>query len=1145
VSWNAVIYAASYVVDVDGVEVPVTETTYSVVDYGTYVIKVKAISGDAEVYLDSDYSNVVTLNYEDPRSPLEAPIIDKEDYQTIYWLPVDNAISYQVYVDSESYGNPTTGFDFSIEDFDYGTFTLTVSALPEDSVTYKESPVSNEIVLELIDPATYKDRLELEIIGNRNVFLGDSFAYAANLSDTLGGDISNIDDEVVWSIVSGSAATIDASSGQLTTLEVGSVTIEAVLDLENEVVATQQVTILDRPTITVTIASYDKVTPANNIMSVTSAYDGTLYYAWLDEEPASYSDVISAVDAHQAAIVAGNQDILMDLGAPRGEDINVYFVLVCTLNEEVVGNSHIYDLLNLPLNAVRTHVTTATELQAALSANDEYIVLDNDIRVGGAWTRIETIFTGTLDGNHHKLYELTLSGGGTGIFKKLGNHAVIKNMTIADVTATGFSGAKNTILSSDLEKDARVIIRNVAFENTYMNAAIDGSSRSTAACLFGEYNYASDSSLELIIDNTYIDYRLDITRATQTWNIGAIFGTFVSASSKALTMTNVFVDIYVTGNFGNAGGLIGQGSGVVSLTNVVVHAEKENGSNIGSNFYLDIGSKRSDTTLVWTEDNVIYLSYTCTNANFGSVIVSDVNQITALSVADLISDSEGVFSFDTEDNVLSILVNGSSHEVEKAPESKLATPILEKNEYVVTWATVLGARGYLVTIDGGDPVAMATRIYDFAAFAVGDHTIQVVAVGNGYDIVNSDPSELMTVTIEPIVLDPLPQTTITLDGTTALWTAVAGAVGYQVYVNDAASGGVITNLSIDLSSYAYGEYHIQVIAVADNITNINSYLSNEVIFANKFEVTTATELRDAINANVGYIDIANDINLAAYTTASTLTFTGIIDGNNHVLSDLAFTSANSALIRTIGNGAIVRNLSFMDCTITAGGGNIAILASTVAANAKVKVINVAFVNIVAQTLFSNSSSTQGGVFGNYKDATDNNINITLDHVYVDYTHNVVRTEKAQSNIGAIFGTFQAGTNEALTIKNSYIKFNVSGWWSNAGALVGNNMPVTNIKNTVIEANYTNKHASSSSVKFDSGNTTNVVTSSGVILMTESDVSTRATLADSLLRSTTTLTIDDLLTLTLDEMSLWMVEEVAQTATITIAGSAYEIGVIAS
>lgn len=1143
VAWVAVAFAASYVVEVDDVEYPVNVNSFSVAEYGTYLIRVKAISGDTNVYLHSDYSDIVTLNHVDPRFPLEAPIIDKLNATTVYWLPVDDAASYQVYFDGVAHGQPMTTFNFSIADLDFGTYPITVTALPSDQLTYKASPASNQIVLEKIDPATYKDRLSLDIVGNRNLFLGDGHTYTVTLSDLNSADISNLSSAVTWSIETGDAATINSTTGQLSTLSAGEVVIKAVLNLEENVFVTKQITILQRPSISVSIALYDKVNLSSNLMNVTSSYDGTLYYVSLDNEPASANTILQHAQVKQVAITAGSSQVLMDIGTPRGEDINVYFVLVCTLNDEVVGNSNIFDIIQLPMNAVKTHVTNYVELQTALIANAEYVVLDNDINVAGSWARIDTTFTGTLDGNNHKLYNLNLTGGGTGIFKTLGHRAVIKNITFDSVTALGFDGASNAILSSKLAKNSRVIIRNVDFSNIYMRASVEGSSRSTAACLFGEYNYSDDTSLEVIIDNTFINYRYEITRTTQTYNIGTIFGTFVSTSSKALTLNNVFIDMYVSGNFGNAGGLIGQGCGTITLNNVVVHAEKEDGSNIATSFYTDLGSRRTEVPTVWTETNVIYLSYTSGNLRQGSLLLRDTTAINSVIVADLLAASNGLFSFNVTTEVLSFSINGNTYDVSKAPGTKLATPVLSKTGQAVTWEAVPGARGYQVIINDGSPIATTNTSYNIESLPVGDHEFVVIAIGNNYDVLNSDPSEKLVVTIEPVVLDPIAETVVSLDGTNVSWTAVGGAVGYQVYINGTAYGDVTTSLGLDLSAFTFGEYVIHVVVKADYVSFIDSDLSNVVTYAKKHAVTTATELKDAINSNIGYIDVSNDIDLTGYTVASSSTFTGLIDGNNNKLSNLTITSGSAALIKTIGNGATFRNMTIKDSTITAGESNMAVLASTITAGAKVKVINVAFVNIMAQTLVNNSSSTQGGVFGTYRSTTDNNINVLLDRVYVDYSHNVVRTDKAQSNIGAVFGAFEAGSQEALTIKNSYIKFHVAGYWSNAGALVGNNMTISGLTNTVIEANYSNKHASSSAVNFDSGNTTRVITSSHVILLSDSvNVGIRATLTDAITRTSANLTIDDLNTLMINDSSVWTIDPLLGTATLHVAGADYIINI---
>ena len=86
-------------------------------------------------------------------------------------------------------------------------------------------------------------------------------------------------------------------------------------------------------------------------------------------------------------------------------------------------------------------ISTAEDLYALGGSNKSYkLTADIDL-VGAAWTPISS-FSGTLDGDGHKILNFTVSGsnGNFGFFNTLGG--TVKNLTLenATVTATGTTG---------------------------------------------------------------------------------------------------------------------------------------------------------------------------------------------------------------------------------------------------------------------------------------------------------------------------------------------------------------------------------------------------------------------------------------------------------------------------------------------------------------------------------------------------------------------------------------------------------------------------------------------------------------------------------------------------------------------------------
>lgn len=95
VSWDAVSYAVSYLVDIDGMEYPIDTTSYSLVSFTEkklYHIKVKAIGG-GEDYLNSDWSDIKIY------ALLDTPVIFEYDEatKTVTWNDVTDSNLYRLY----------------------------------------------------------------------------------------------------------------------------------------------------------------------------------------------------------------------------------------------------------------------------------------------------------------------------------------------------------------------------------------------------------------------------------------------------------------------------------------------------------------------------------------------------------------------------------------------------------------------------------------------------------------------------------------------------------------------------------------------------------------------------------------------------------------------------------------------------------------------------------------------------------------------------------------------------------------------------------------------------------------------------------------------------------------------------------------
>ena len=70
-----------------------------------------------------------------------------------------------------------------------------------------------------------------------------------------------------------------------------------------------------------------------------------------------------------------------------------------------------------------------------------------------------------------------------------------------------------------------VTFENVALVDAVSNSSVAGSSRSTHGALIATYG-TTDMQVSIRLTNVYIQYTHNITRVTDTANIGGIFGNF-------------------------------------------------------------------------------------------------------------------------------------------------------------------------------------------------------------------------------------------------------------------------------------------------------------------------------------------------------------------------------------------------------------------------------------------------------------------------------------------------------------------------------------------------------------------------------------------------------------------------------------------
>jgi len=171
---------------------------------------------------------------------------------------------------------------------------------------------------------------------------------------------------------------------------------------------------------------------------------------------------------------------------------------------------------------------------------------------------------------------------------------------------------------------------------------------------------------------------------------------------------------------------------------------------------------------------------------------------------------------------------------------------------VLSWDTVTAAAGYGIYVNNVRQGATdaATSSFDLAALRlpVGTHTIQVRAIGDTVTF-DSDMSEPLSYVVGALTL-PAPANP-RIAGSIFRWNVVSNAVGYRIYANSLPVSAVITDTLIDLSELSLdgGINQIQVRAVGDGVSFLDSSLSAEVIFEAPYVVKPEFSLLAFNNGN--------------------------------------------------------------------------------------------------------------------------------------------------------------------------------------------------------------------------------------------------------------------------------------------------------
>jgi hypothetical protein len=161
--WDEVEHATNYIVYINDVGYPVSDTYYVIAEQGDYSIYVVALAGN---YEDSEHSDIfeLTLFYEN----IIAPDISISG-NTIEWDVVDDAVSYNVFLNGVK--NEVTGTEFLLDTS--GVYEVSVQAV----YPVGKSNVSESVIIDydLSTEPIQRYQYSLQSTGPLNLLNGDLY----------------------------------------------------------------------------------------------------------------------------------------------------------------------------------------------------------------------------------------------------------------------------------------------------------------------------------------------------------------------------------------------------------------------------------------------------------------------------------------------------------------------------------------------------------------------------------------------------------------------------------------------------------------------------------------------------------------------------------------------------------------------------------------------------------------------------------------------------------------------------------------------------------------------------------------------------------------------------------------------------------
>lgn len=594
---------------------------------------------------------------------------------------------------------------------------------------------------------------------------------------------------------------------------------------------------------------------------------------------------------------------------------------IVSVKAQSLSDSSIFGTYSLQIIDSASSITLVSnylELVQAVNGSATYIKLTNHIDASGmTFVPSRTNFTGIFDGNGYAISNLKITStqADAGLFRRIGGHAVIKDVTFIDPQIS--SNSQNTgLIAGQINSQGQVTIQNVVVLGLQTTMT---SAQFTHGGFIAQITAASTVSIQ----RSQIDYLFK--SSVNTGNVGGFIGVVNNNSNATVHISNSIVDFKVDATASGQiyGGVIGQ---INNATSSSIHQVYVRIRNVGSQnalvngglIYSQInssGDKHYISRIIYAQGTSSTRAFINNNGaskvngalvNTDLLLTSEIMELNA-STALLFTQNHPVWIYNAQDSKLEFDLSY----LEEINEAKLADELIaivtigssstvtsditlasDIQDYPLVWESshpnVLSTEGVVnrqeadvlvsmtVTLTVGSQVR--TKSFEVTVSRVIDETEPIELTVQGVSTIRANQTHTFTATVLPSNIP-----------SEVLWTITFGEEHASINSN-----GVLTALSSGIA-----------------IVKATLVYNSEIIFEYEVEVLEALLLDASVVGDGLAINTPSESVVSVTTnTAGTLYYLQSVDTLT-AAQILASGSKKSVVIAEAGNQNI-------EVTITSG-----------------------------------------------------------------------------------------------------------------------------------------------------------------------------------------------------------------------------------